>query len=170
MLSTYYTRGRVTNSFRPDATNVMIHPFFWSADKRLQFLVDVSDHFEFEVRDPPSPHLQILEDNAQQILGVDFLRRLDKQFVDTLGKQRKYTGSKMLDLLRALRNKRNHYQDMPENVKEHVGPLPEGYLHYWASKFPLLLLHGYYVVTSCQLQQNPRFKSYFAPPSAGLLG
>lgn len=83
----------------------MTHPFFWSSEKRLNFLVDVSDHFEWEPREPPSPDLQVLEDAAPHVLGTDFLRRLDKGFVETLGKQRKYTGSKMLDLLRALRNK-----------------------------------------------------------------
>jgi len=90
---------------RPDATTVMIHPFFWSPEKRLNFLVDVSDQFEFEPRDPPSSNLQTLESDAQEILGADFLKRLDKSFVDTLGKQRKYTGTRILDLLRALRNK-----------------------------------------------------------------
>ena len=84
---------------------VMIHPFFWSAEKRLNFLVDVSDHFEWEPRDPPSSNLQMLESVAPQVLGTDFLRRLDRAFIDTLGRQRKYVGVKMLDLLRALRNK-----------------------------------------------------------------
>jgi serine/threonine-protein kinase/endoribonuclease IRE1 len=83
----------------------MVHPFFWSPEKRLNFLVDVSDQFEFEPRDPPSENLQVLESGAHATLGVDFLKRLDKSFVDTLGKQRKYTGTRMLDLLRALRNK-----------------------------------------------------------------
>ncbi|KAH0538163.1 hypothetical protein FGG08_005221 [Glutinoglossum americanum] len=149
---------------RPDATTVMIHPFFWSPEKRLNFLVDVSDQFEFEPRDPPSANLQILESDAHEILGADFLKRLDKSFVDTLGKQRKYTGTRILDLLRALRNKKNHYEDMPDNVKAHVGPLPDGYLNYWASRFPYLLLHVYYVVTACAMQDNPRFKAYFAAP------
>ncbi len=86
----------------------MIHPFFWSAEKRLNFLVDVSDHFEWEQREPPSAHLLRLEAAAPHVLqaaGGDFLRRLDRAFVDTLGKQRKYQGTKLLDLLRALRNK-----------------------------------------------------------------
>ncbi|KAI9857804.1 MAG: bifunctional endoribonuclease/protein kinase ire1 [Trichoglossum hirsutum] len=149
---------------RPDATTVMVHPFFWSPEKRLNFLVDVSDQFEFEPRDPPSENLQVLESGAHATLGVDFLKRLDKSFVDTLGKQRKYTGTRMLDLLRALRNKKNHYEDMPDNVKAHVGPLPEGYLNYWTSRFPYLLLHVYYVVAACSMQENPRFKTYFFAP------
>ncbi|KAH0558876.1 hypothetical protein GP486_004489, partial [Trichoglossum hirsutum] len=151
--------------FRPDATTIMVHPFFWSAEKRLNFLVDVSDQFEFEPRDPPSENLQVLESDAHEILGADFLKKLDRSFVDTLGKQRKYTGTKMLDLLRALRNKKNHYEDMPDNVKAHVGPLPDGYLNYWTLRFPFLLLHVYYVVSKCSMQNNPRFKAYFSAPS-----
>ncbi|KAI9674448.1 MAG: bifunctional endoribonuclease/protein kinase ire1 [Caeruleum heppii] len=149
---------------RPDATTVMIHPFFWSPEKRLNFLVDVSDHFEWEPRDPPSTHLQVLESTAPEVLDTDFLRRLDRAFIDTLGKQRKYTGDRMLDLLRALRNKKNHYQDMPEMVKKHVGPLPEGYLQYWTVRFPTLLLQCYHVVVYCGLQDVPRFRAYFGPP------
>ncbi|KAI9752917.1 MAG: Peroxisomal membrane protein pex16 [Chaenotheca gracillima] len=150
---------------RPDATDVMTHMFFWSAEKRLNFLVDVSDHFEYEERDPPSAHLQALEAVAPEVLGTDFLKRLDKAFVDHLGKQRKYTGGKMLDLLRALRNKKNHYLDMPEHVKAHVGPLPDGYLAYWMRKFPLLLLKCYQVIrVDCGLEDSSRFRAYFELP------
>ncbi|KZF26835.1 hypothetical protein L228DRAFT_243362 [Xylona heveae TC161] len=149
---------------RPDATSVMIHPFFWPPEKRLNFLCDVSDHFEFECRDPPSPHLQILESVAAEVINGDFLRKLHKDFVDTLGKQRKYTGTKMLDLLRALRNKKNHYQDMPDDVKARVGPLPAGYLHYWTVRFPDLLLQCHNAIVSCELQGRDRFKPYFTPP------
>ncbi|KAI9894501.1 MAG: bifunctional endoribonuclease/protein kinase ire1 [Vezdaea aestivalis] len=150
--------------FRLDATQVMLHPFFWSPEKRLNFLVDVSDHFEFEPREPPSAHLLELEKVGITVHNNDFLKRLDRAFTDTLGKQRKYTSSRMLDLLRALRNKKNHYQDMPENVKIHVGPLPEGYLSYWTVKFPALLLQCYGVVINCQLQDVPRFRAYFGEP------
>ncbi|KAI9824338.1 MAG: bifunctional endoribonuclease/protein kinase ire1 [Phylliscum demangeonii] len=149
---------------RPDAHTVMIHPFFWSAEKRLNFLVDVSDHFEWEPRDPPSANLQALEETALEVLGTDFLKRLDRAFIETLGKQRKYTGSRMLDLLRALRNKKNHFEDMPEHVRAHVGPLPEGYLQYWTVRFPMLLLQCYYVIVRCRLEELPRFKAYFALP------
>jgi serine/threonine-protein kinase/endoribonuclease IRE1 len=152
---------------RPDATAVLIHPFFWSPEKRLAFLVDVSDHFEFEQRDPPSPALQILESVGPIVLGrrMDFLASLDRSFVDTLGKQRKYTGNRMLDLLRALRNKRNHYMDMPDNVKRMVGPLPHGYLQYWTIRFPALVIQCWRVVMECGFDADEKFrKAYFEPP------
>jgi serine/threonine-protein kinase/endoribonuclease IRE1 len=147
---------------RPTAVQVANHPFFWSPAKRLNFLCDVSDHWEREPRDPNSPHLQALEDIGyeQGIHYGNFLAKLDKSFIDTLGKQRKYTGDRMLDLLRALRNKKNHYADMPETVQRKVGPLPEGYLQYWTRRFPKLLMACYDAVRECGLEEEPRFRPY----------
>lgn len=153
---------------RPTALQVMNHPFFWSAKKRLNFLCDCSDHWERECRDPPSAHLSILESYSEAvILGdgnkrpPDFLAKLHKRFVDSLGKQRKYTGDRLLDLLRALRNKKNHYEDMDEGVKALVGELPGGYLRYWTARFPNLLMCCYECVVECRLQAEPRFRPYF---------
>jgi len=148
---------------RPTAVQVMNHPFFWSAEKRLNFLCDCSDHWEREPRDPPSEHLSILEEYSYEVLDSkrNFLGKLDTAFINSLGKQRKYTGDRMLDLLRALRNKKNHYEDMDEVVKAKVGPLPDGYLSYWTIKFPQLLMGCYQCVLECGLEGEPRFRPYF---------
>ncbi|OAL06609.1 hypothetical protein IQ06DRAFT_288482 [Phaeosphaeriaceae sp. SRC1lsM3a] len=148
---------------RPTAVQVMNHPFFWSAEKRLNFLCDCSDHWEREPRDPPSEHLAILEEYSYEVLDQkrNFLGKLDAAFINSLGKQRKYTGDRMLDLLRALRNKKNHYEDMDETVKAKVGPLPDGYLSYWTIKFPQLLMGCYQCVLECGLEGEPRFRPYF---------
>ncbi|KAL2830921.1 hypothetical protein BDW59DRAFT_140971 [Aspergillus cavernicola] len=150
---------------RPDASAVMTHPFFWAPSDRLSFLCEVSDHFEFEPRDPPSNALLCLESVAPDVIGpdMDFLKLLPKDFKDNLGKQRKYTGSKMLDLLRALRNKRNHYNDMPEHLKGHIGGLPEGYLNFWTVRFPSLLMSCHSVIVDLRLTRTDRFKRYFTP-------
>ena len=112
-------------------------------------------------------HLHLLECRAEEVIGApflraDFLSKLDRAFVDTLGRQRKYSGNRLLDLLRALRNKKNHYEDMPEDVKRRVGPLAGGYLSYWSARFPRLLMASYEVVHAANLQSNDRFKGYFA--------
>jgi serine/threonine-protein kinase/endoribonuclease IRE1 len=148
---------------RPTAVQVMNHPFFWSAEKRLNFLCDCSDHWEREPRDPPSEHLSILEEYSYEVLDHkrNFLGKLDAAFINSLGKQRKYTGDRMLDLLRALRNKKNHYEDMDETVKAKVGPLPDGYLSYWTIKFPQLLMACYQCVLECSLEGESRFRPYF---------
>ncbi|TLS21120.1 uncharacterized protein PpBr36_10573 [Pyricularia pennisetigena] len=153
-------------SERPTARDVMRHPFFWSAKKRLAFLCDVSDHFEKEPRDPPSLPLQILEEAAPDVItSGDFLRQLPREFVDSLGKQRKYTGSRMLDLLRALRNKKNHYEDMPESLKKVVGPLPEGYLSFWTRRFDTLLINCWRIVIDCGWDETDRFRDYYDLPA-----
>ena len=151
---------------RPTAREVMSHPFFWPAKKRLAFLCDVSDHFEKEPRDPPSEALSELERWAPHTIRGDFLKSLPKDFVESLGKQRKYTGAKMLDLLRALRNKKNHYEDMSDSLKRAVGPLPEGYLGFWTRRFPNLLISCWNVVYSVQWDDADRFREYYEP--AGL--
>lgn len=142
-----------------------MHPFFWPPSDRLAFLCDVSDHFEIELRDPPSDALLCLESVAERVMGpdMDFLRVLPRDFKDSLGKQRKYTGSKMLDLLRALRNKRNHYNDMPAHLKAHIGGLPEGYLNFWTVRFPSLLMSCHSVIAELELTNIDRFKRYFSP-------
>ncbi|KAH9989239.1 hypothetical protein F4779DRAFT_266024 [Xylariaceae sp. FL0662B] len=148
---------------RPSAKDVMSHPFFWSPKERLAFLCDVSDHFELEPRDPPSKALMDLEACAPQVCRGDFLKVLPKEFVESLGKQRKYTGSRLLDLLRALRNKRFHYGDMNDTLKKMVGPLPEGYLGFWTRRFPNLLIMCCAVIYKLNLEELDTFKEYFKP-------
>jgi serine/threonine-protein kinase/endoribonuclease IRE1 len=147
---------------RISAPEVLAHPFFWDSKKKLNFLCDVSDGFEKEQRDPPSDALQILESYAKEVTGGDFLRRLPVSFVDSLGKQRKYTGSRLLDLLRALRNKRNHYEDMDASLKRTVGGLYDGgYLTFWAKRFPSLLLACCEVVLEVGWSDKERFREYY---------
>ena len=90
---------------RPDTTACLMHPYFWDAGRRLGFLQDASDRFEIMCRDPRDPHLVVLENNAINVVGPDWPARLDKIFVENLGKFRKYDGRSVQDLLRALRNK-----------------------------------------------------------------
>ncbi|KAF9081117.1 bifunctional endoribonuclease/protein kinase ire1 [Mortierella sp. AD031] len=156
---------------RPDAFMVMHHPFFWSANKRLMFMQDCSDRFEIEDRgDAPggagadyvSPLLAKLEHNAMDVLGKDWYKVLDRHFIENLGKYRKYQGNSVRDLLRALRNKKHHYQDLPPHVKRALGELPAGFLNYFTSRFPKLMLHLYYIVADDpSLRNESMFKHYF---------
>ena len=154
---------------RPDAATVLSHPFFWPVEDRLEFLCHVSDAFESEKFNEqqynrPSESLAYLEEHADAILRhshYDFLSVLPRDFTATLGKQRKYKGESVLDLLRALRNKKNHYEDMPEHVKKYVGPLPEGYLCFWTVKFPSLLLTTWGVIRNLGWEKRSRFRRFY---------
>lgn len=150
---------------RPDAASVLTHPFFWPPAERLEFLCHVSDAFEFEPRDPPSEALMQLESYGSIIMAEapkgDFLSALPREFRDTLGKQRKYTGTRVLDLLRALRNKKHHYEDIPENVREKIGSFPAGYLEFWARRFPSLLMATWRCVVEVGWCERERFRRYY---------
>lgn len=91
--------------YRPDTSACLTHPFFWTPARRLAFLQDASDRFEIMERDPREAPLVALESQAMQVVGPDWHRKLDKIFIDNLGKFRKYDGKSVQDLLRALRNK-----------------------------------------------------------------
>ncbi|BGP18502.1 hypothetical protein JCM10213_001182 [Rhodosporidiobolus nylandii] len=148
---------------RPAADAVLLHPFFWNAQKRLLFICDASDRFEIMERDPPSPTLVTLERRAQDIVGDDWQKALDRTLLDNLGKYRKYDGASVRDLLRVLRNKKHHYQDLPEAVRKNLGDLPGGFLSYFTARFPHLLLHVYDTVAT-HLAAEAMFASTFRIP------
>ncbi|ODQ81858.1 hypothetical protein BABINDRAFT_170486 [Babjeviella inositovora NRRL Y-12698] len=131
---------------RLDSLQIMKHPYFWLYEKRFDFLLKVSDRFEVERRDPPSPLLLKLEEIAPQVVGKDWRAKFGRLFLDNLGKYRKYHGLKLMDLLRALRNKYHHFNDMPEALMEEMGPLPDGFYAYFNSRFPNMLMEIYFVV------------------------
>ena len=56
-------------------------------------------------RDPPDPVLVDLEAKSPQVLFNDWIKKLDRNLVDNLGKYRKYESSSVRDLLRVVRNK-----------------------------------------------------------------
>ncbi|KAJ6588415.1 hypothetical protein B0H19DRAFT_922323 [Mycena capillaripes] len=146
---------------RPDTTTCLLHPFFWDPGRRLTFLQDASDRFEIMCRDPKDAYLLVLENGAVGIVGNDWLSRLDRLFIENLGKFRKYDGRSVQDLLRALRNKKHHYQDLPDNVKRHLGPMPEGFLAYFTRRYPRLFLHVHSVIRETSLRSESMFRSYF---------
>ena len=93
-----------------------MHPYFWSYEKRLEFMLTVSDRFELEKDKEKneagyvSAHLPRLERGAAEVVGTNWLNRLDPRMKHELValKRRGYDGAKILDLLRAIRNKVCH--------------------------------------------------------------
>ncbi|OLY83089.1 Serine/threonine-protein kinase/endoribonuclease IRE1 [Smittium mucronatum] len=87
---------------------------------------------------------------------------LDKNLLKDLGGFRKYDFYKLRDLLRVVRNKKSHYQDLDPVLQESLGELPEGYCKYFESRFPNLLLHCYYfVISNKEFRNDLSFKVYF---------
>lgn len=149
-------------SARPTAAAVLQHPFFWPAQKRLAFLQDVSDRFETLERDPPSAAVARLESGARDVVGDDWRRAFDRAFLDDLGKFRSYQSTSVQDLLRVIRNKKHHFQDMPPALKKQLSPMPDGFLHYFAQRFPKLFMHVYQVLDQLPvLRREVTLRSYY---------
>lgn len=90
---------------------------------------------------------------------------------------RSYKGMSVRDLLRAMRNKvcsrawvgpglwgglvtaepalcsnplqKHHYRELPVEVQQVLGPVPDSFVQYFTDRFPQLLLHTYHAMRSC---------------------
>lgn len=69
-------------------------------------------------------------------------------FVD-LRKFRSYKGESVRDLLRAMRNKKHHFRELPADVRHSLGAIPDDFVTYFTSRFPMLLLHTYNALSCC---------------------
>ena len=190
---------------RPDTAGILKHPYFWPVEDKLDFLCDVSDCYEKEKNSIKNIHdenavrtaaeldalaeLGALEALAPNVIGPnrDFLRALPKSFINEMGKQRKYTGSRMIDLLRVIRNKRNHFHDLPEDVKQLMTvagasgngngsagsgagtgesggkglPSVRGYYEFWEKRFPSLLVNCHCLLVERGVVGGWRMERYF---------
>jgi len=52
---------------------------------------------------------------------------VDGELIVNLGRYRRYDYTSLRDLLRVVRNKKNHFREMPESLQRAMGPVPEGY-------------------------------------------
>ncbi|KAM4023732.1 serine/threonine-protein kinase/endoribonuclease IRE2 [Anomaloglossus baeobatrachus] len=134
-------------NLRPSAPCVLRHPFFWAPEKRLQFFQDVSDRIEKEPQE--SPLIVSLERNARLVVRVNWRLHITVPLQTDLRKFRSYRGNSVRDLLRAMRNKKHHYHELPADVQETLGSVPDEFVAYFTSRFPLLLLHTHQALEQC---------------------
>ncbi|KAJ3030020.1 UNVERIFIED_CONTAM: bifunctional endoribonuclease/protein kinase ire1 [Siphonaria sp. JEL0065] len=148
---------------RPDTETILCHPYFWTPSQKLTFLQEVSDRLESEDRDPPSAILKQLERGAEKAVGKNWASKLDRRILEDLRNFRSYDTKTVQDLLRVIRNKKHHYQELSAELKGVIGVLPDGFLQYFVAKFPGLLMHVYYVVEGSKgLKKEPLFLPYFS--------
>uniref|UniRef100_A0A4W4GEC6 Serine/threonine-protein kinase/endoribonuclease IRE1 n=1 Tax=Electrophorus electricus TaxID=8005 RepID=A0A4W4GEC6_ELEEL len=124
---------------RPCTASILKHPFFWSPEKQLQFFQDVSDRIEKEPTD--SAIVVRLETSGRSVVRTNWRMHISAPLQADLRKFRTYKGNSVRDLLRAMRNKKHHYHELPPEVQTALGEVPEGFVAYFTSRFPRLLLH-----------------------------
>lgn len=102
---------------RPKAWEVLYHPLFWSSELRLSFLRDASDRVELEDRESNSHVLKALEGTAPTALGGKWNEKMEPAFLADIGRYRRYKFDSVRDLLRVIRNKLNHYRELPREIQ-----------------------------------------------------
>ncbi|XP_059644992.1 serine/threonine-protein kinase/endoribonuclease IRE1a [Cornus florida] len=145
---------------RPKALEVLHHPLFWSSETRLSFLRDASDRVELEDRETNSDILKALESIAPTALGGKWDEKMEAAFINNIGRYRRYKFDSVRDLLRVMRNKLNHYRELPIEIQEILGPVPEGFDDYFAIRFPKLFIEVYKVMFE-YCSEEEFFHKYF---------
>mmetsp|Transcript_15612 Transcript_15612/g.38950 ORF Transcript_15612/g.38950 Transcript_15612/m.38950 type:complete len:1748 (-) Transcript_15612:1933-7176(-) len=130
---------------RPSARGVCEHPFFWSSHKKLIFLCEVSDRLETECASQSTANASSLaiERGAMEVVGTSWESRLDNALVDNVNKFRTYDYACIRDLLRLVRNKHHHFEELPEDFRQSTIPNQDALLEYFERKFPDLVMHCY---------------------------
>ena len=135
---------------RPTAEEVCNHPFFWSLSQRLKFLCDLSDRIELcnisqEENGDINLSLNIfaIEKGAFEVFGTSWEKKLDPELMDASLSRRTYDPSSVRDILRMIRNKHHHYDELPSSLKSRIGSSTDGLSRYIAKQFPRLLMHCY---------------------------
>uniref|UniRef100_A0A7N9IH41 Serine/threonine-protein kinase/endoribonuclease IRE2 n=1 Tax=Macaca fascicularis TaxID=9541 RepID=A0A7N9IH41_MACFA len=146
---------------RPSAPQVLAHPFFWSRAKQLQFFQDVSDWLEKESEQEPL--MRALEAGGCAVVRDNWHEHISMPLQTDLRKFRSYKGTSVRDLLRAVRNKKHHYRELPVEVQQALGQVPDGFVQYFTNRFPQLLLHTHRVMRSCASESL--FLPYYPPDS-----
>uniref|UniRef100_A0A060T7Y2 non-specific serine/threonine protein kinase n=1 Tax=Blastobotrys adeninivorans TaxID=409370 RepID=A0A060T7Y2_BLAAD len=146
---------------RPEASEVILHPYFWTPQKKLDFLLKVSDWVESEGRERFPEYIDEIEAHAPEVVGEDWHDALDKLLCENLLQYRKYHGDRIVDLLRVMRNKSHHYNELPSAL-QNIMPYPEGFLVYFTRRFPLLLITIYYFAKN-RLRDQMAIKPFFEP-------
>ncbi|XP_029077935.1 serine/threonine-protein kinase/endoribonuclease IRE2 isoform X2 [Monodon monoceros] len=147
---------------RPSAHQVLAHPFFWSRAKQLQFFQDASDWLEKEPEQ--GPLVTALEAGGAEVVRSDWHKHISVPLHTDLKRFRSYKGTSVRDLLRAVRNKKHHYRELPAEVRQALGPVPDSFVQYFTNRFPRLLLHTYHALRSCASESL--FLPYY-PPASG---
>jgi serine/threonine-protein kinase/endoribonuclease IRE1 len=145
---------------RPSADEIKKHPYFWRTIDHLSFLCEFSDQIDALLKAKQEGLdliIERLESKAPQIIAdrrgrLDWRSKLDSSVLNELSSRRSYQSDRVEHLLRAFRNKKRHYLEASPEVKALFKDPDEGFLRYWTTRFPGLLMHCYDVAMECGME------------------
>ncbi|XP_053407525.1 serine/threonine-protein kinase/endoribonuclease IRE2-like [Mercenaria mercenaria] len=135
---------------RPSAKDVLRHPALWTSTETLEFFHESSNL----LKDTAKLQQCSIETNAANVLRGNSWKQHVSSYVEkhlfppNIRKNKPgrwhrstYDETSVLSLLRAVRNLKEHFGELPASVASEFGRHQAGYLHYWTDKFPQLLIH-----------------------------
>eukprot|EP00536_Pseudo-nitzschia_multiseries_P004080 jgi/Psemu1/253242/estExt_Genewise1Plus.C_660035 len=153
---------------RPTATEVCEHPFFWTHQKKMTFLCDFSDRLETDTITPASSNVfssLAIERGAVDVVGTSWEEKLDSALVDNVQKFRTYDYSCVRDLLRLIRNKHHHFEELPDSFRLSKIPNQNALCDYFTTKFPVLVMHCYTFCSQNLTDDDPLVSKFIIPPA-----
>ncbi|CAD8070322.1 unnamed protein product [Paramecium sonneborni] len=119
--------------------NLLLHPYFWNKEKKLKFICEFSDYVE------TSP-----QEIGQIVIQERFIQ--NKVFQENWGlkceillkeQNRRYDQTQALQLIRLIRNTKNHYHQLTSQCKTLLGKSEKDLYKYWNKIFPNLFFTIY---------------------------
>ena len=147
---------------RPSMSSITNHLLFWNSSKRLQFIQEISDRLEINDWRFVEFERQLEKQFSRVAPTRDWSKYFDKEILDDLFAFRTYSTQHLRNLLRFVRNKKNHFHQMTPKFQAIYGEIPDEFLAFFTSKFPTLLLVLYEVANSNeQLANDSSFKQQY---------
>lgn len=152
---------------RPTAKQICEHPFFWSSQQRLTFLCDFSDRLETDALSQTtaqSINVLAVERGAAEIVGTSWDENLDGALINNVQKFRSYDPSSVRDLLRLIRNKHHHFDELPDDFRLSKMSNQDEMLQYFEARFPGLLMHCINCCRDFLSREDPLALKYWVTP------
>ena len=157
---------------RPNCESILDHPFFWTSERKLRFLVNLSDRASSAKAGTSSIQnkndkdlISELERFVSIVLeGDDWISKLPKCLLVDLENRRRYSSRSVVDCLRMIRNRANHFRELTTEAQSMLSPFPESFVEYFVGSgglFPKLLLHCFEVSEnkrSSVMIENQRYR------------
>lgn len=152
---------------RINAKEALKHPFFWSAQETLNFIVEIAIMIEDSRKHGGNFHIEIFGKSGRVIRdgkSADWTEKIDSDLLGEIQKSREAFGKNkktgkveefdgtIMSLIFNIRNMKVHARSAEVNAI--VGSDDDTFLNYWTSKFPFLIFHLYEVKCKSENMEN----------------
>lgn len=144
--------------YRASAESLSKHPLFWDNTKKTLFITDVSN--KLEGLPQRNDLILSLERSAPRTIRGNWMNVISKELIDDFVSYRSYSGSSCRDLLRVIRNKKNHFAASSPQVLQ-LFQTPDELTKYFVTQFPLLIITVFNIGKKSFLADDPAFTQFF---------